>query len=248
MNRTWAAVLATALAAGIGNARAEVVGSVQIDWSTFAVQIIDLDLGDGIVPTLSFDAPTQTSLARVVPPAGAPLEQTAGDWSSPLSVSLALPGGTLTASVAASGQDLLLAQSDGLVLNGPAEVLAQRSAAFTSTGKSIVLFSVDYSVTVSGLSPGESFSALAGLGWESVDALGAVSSAKQEFGLIDANGTAPGSTLQVAFVNLSGNATVGTVYGAASVTSVPEPQTILMLAAGAGLLALRLRRTRRRPI
>lgn len=241
MIRALAVIFAATFAAGA--VRAEVIGTAQIDWATFSYQILDLDLGDGIAPTLSFDALTEQTLVRVVAPGGPPLEQSAGDWSTPLSVSLSAAGGTLLA----SADQELLAQSDGFVLGGMAEALAERSVQFTSTGKSVVVFSVDYTVSVGGLSPGQSFSALAGLGWDAIDPFGVVGTAREEFALTDTNGTSPaGARLSVAFVNLTGAETVGTVYGTASVTSVPEPQAYLMLGAGAVLLALRLRRGRRR--
>ena len=197
-----------------------------IDWSTFNVQLFDLDLlatSPAIAWTNKWSYVSANSAS-----------DSAGDWTSPIS---ALNG--VASATADSSEVRAEFSAVPTVLNSSASIY--RNGTFTLTANTIAVFTVDVSTSIDMNAPinGSAYA------WTyfRVDGNGALGTADplQHSGtesLSWANGLGPVSdarTLQATFLNLTGNEMTGTLSAYATVNKygfipvVPEPENYAMM-------------------
>lgn len=236
--------LILALAGFSGSAAATVSAEAHIDFSSFSYQITDLDLNDGITPTLTF-ADGQ-SWAEIYANNGKnPLF---GQWES---------GWIPDSNISGSGNGANVHNSDSTLhadatLGTPSHDLHQLSAyatkltQFSLNGPASVVFTLHYTLSANDADPSDvlTTSARAGLsGYVYFD-----DKSDSFFGTQQAlsSGSQSGD-LQTSFIN-HGSAAYGYLQATAGVdigdhtAPVPEPETYLMLLAGLGVVTCAARR------
>ncbi|PZP31273.1 MAG: hypothetical protein DI603_12970 [Roseateles depolymerans] len=251
----------TGLALGVCTAISAQAATASASLSNVHLQLIDLDPNDGITAAISFNGDTSTYNNAYWSLNGS---YQAGDWQYAPGLGVAIPavavsGVGFSASASSTAGDLFQGAGWGGSAQASAVTAGVRSTAYAETYAGqftlaphtlLVLMADSPAATVSA-ALGEYASASAYLSVQSLDGSTQGSAYAQAY--INADGAgysnAP-SFLQVSFVNLSGTAISGYLYGEAyayaSAAPVPEPgSAALMLGGLLGAGALLRRRARR---
>ena len=226
---------AVLLAGPMGNARADDFNG-SLDWTGFSVLLTDLDVSDGVDPSLTWLS--QSTGASVLGAGGA----TVNNWGPILPASpLVFSNGLVTAS---AGPDMLGISGSGLHSGmGFLEAVATRYGDFTLSAQTRVDFTLPASVLAAAPAGVE---ILLGASMVVTGPLGAGFNS-DEIGV--GPGDAQARDLQVSFSNLDvvaddlhfSSALNVNAYPAAP---IPEPGQLAMLIAGLGVVALSLRHRR----
>lgn len=237
-------VLLVALVGLTGNAAAAVSANAHIDFSSLGYQITDLDLNDGITPTLTF-ADGQ-SWAEIYANNGKnPLF---GQWES---------GWIPDSNISGSGNGANVQNNDSALhadatLGTPGPDLHQLSAyatkltQFSLNGPASVVFTLHYTLAANDANSGDVLTTASSANLNGYvyfdDKSDSFFSTQQTL----SNGSQSG-VLQTSFIN-HGSSAYGYLQATASVdigdhtAPVPEPETYLMLLAGLGVVAYATRR------
>jgi hypothetical protein len=247
--KTIAAALCAAtlaLPSGIALAIVTPPATASIDWSTFSVQVFDMDPSDSITSALTWNYQSTWVSAD----AGASVSDSAFGspplaWISTLSVA----DGVASAMANASSLNAEFSASPAS-LNAWAQ--SNRDGGFSLTANTLAIFSVDASAYIDMNAPinGSAY-AWARLGADGVGPFGTDSQHSYGDKIAWANGVGnppvtDAGKLYATFTNLTGSGMNGTVFGFATVNRygfipvVPEPETWAMLLVGVGLVGWRL--------
>ncbi|MCU0961063.1 MAG: PEP-CTERM sorting domain-containing protein [Pirellulaceae bacterium] len=253
------AVIAGLLAAS-SPAQAGVMASADIDWSSLTWSLINLDPNDPV--SFSWDAGSEYGSVSVFAETADPFVQNsdfaeAFDWTTLLSRSAV----TAQAQSDASRSDLLLSavasSQPGISAAAPnynyANADAYNTAGFTVSGHGIVLLTVDWALSVTGLAGDFANLSYASANiyadYQNAFATGSGSS-NAWLQSSDAGDNATSGTFSLAIVNLPGTTTTGSfsadVYAFSQAQNlVPEPSTFALTGLGVGLMGLLVFRRRR---
>ncbi len=200
--------------------------TASIDWSKFEIRLIDLDLTDGITPSLTWD----NRWTRVTADGASYLQDLAPDWTTAIS---AIDGATQ----AFADSNSQLANVDGV---GSGNAWSDRFGDFTLSSNTLVLFSVAADAHIFG---GVDQYAAAHLDAFGQGALGNGEQSSHSSVWADMSSASESAILSASFINLTtGNlagSVAGTVYASAP---VPEPDVYGMMLVGIGLVAWVIRR------
>ncbi|WP_217424528.1 PEP-CTERM sorting domain-containing protein [Nitrogeniibacter mangrovi] len=231
-------ISAVLLSAFISQAALAASSSAQIDWSTFSVELVDLDTLDGTAPSINWTS--KYSWASVTDEA---VRDEAPSWTTGVQAAY----GTSLAVV----NDTSNYAETSTVFGSPflQYGLAERGGYFELSQNTSAIFKVSGKYATQVDNPDETISAWIGL---FVSGPGEEGSGTQFDGAtIGWNGYVytPHSdegTIAVTFTNLSSSSLSGRLhteaYASAYVAAVPEPESYAMLLAGLSLMGLVVRR------
>lgn len=250
-------------------ALADSSATATIDWGSFNVQIIDLNLLDGITPMFTWTsqsggANTSTSSYADGGSDTAASTRNANNWTKVLSANSSTPNAqasaqrNLTSLSATSTTQSSITDDPNVMGSNSASASAVNSGYFSLTGAGIALITLNWSagvntqnsdwnnnstanVSISGnYSDGLYTNGSASSGVNLYSWWGGPQSAASTFALAVTN-TGVGTTTGNFNANISTSSTSPVTYGVIT-EAVPEPETYAMLLAGLGLIGFMVRR------